>query len=318
MQTEHLLTEIIRRDYNPELSFVKNAQKIIKENDLNLSVNTLRQIISGVVGGTDPVEFTGFEQVEEFDIPPSFYEKIPPFIIKSGVKEMVILSDIHLPYHDYMALLAALKYSLDRRPDAIYLNGDVMDMHSVSRFATKPAERNLTLELESGRKFFKELRRLFPSAKIFYKYGNHEERFDHFLWNSAPVLDDIVTLWDLLELKPLDIIQVDGMTPAKWGELFIIHGHELRGGMFAPVNIARTVKLRTLVNTVVSHHHQKQEFTQKDIEGKVTGAWSIGCLCGMQPRYMPINNWSHGFAYVQNDGKTFEVENKLIYNGRVI
>ena len=57
----------------------------------------------------------------------------------------------------------------------------------------------------------------------------------------------------------------------------------------------------------------------KDINGKVIGAWSTGCLCDLNPRYMPLNNHNLGFARVEvePDG-SFEVHNHKIINGRMV
>ena len=48
------------------------------------------------------------------------------------------------------------------------------------------------------------------------------------------------------------------------------------------------------------------------------GAWAVGCLCGLSPDYMPINDWNLGFAFItrENDGN-FSVENKKIINGYI-
>lgn len=314
----------ILSSYNPLLSISKNAKIIIKERPhLPTTMQSLRKFLTITlqeIEDAKPKPLPDLDEVDVLEIPESFYEEKEIFEIKPYIKKMVILGDIHVPYHDAFALKAALQYAKEIKPDAIYLNGDILDMHSMSRFTTKPSERNLTLELDLGRQFFALLRNSFPEIPIFYKFGNHEDRFDHYLWNNARELDDVVSLQDLLKIKDHNITHVDSMTPAKFGKLYIIHGHEMRGGMFAPVNIARTIKLKTLVNTITNHFHQRQEFIQKDMAGGVSGCWSVGCLCGLKPRYMPINNWSHGFAVVtrSDDKGNFELENKAIINGRII
>jgi len=38
----------------------------------------------------------------------------------------------------------------------------------------------------------------------------------------------------------------------------------------------------------------------------------------MNPMYMPINKWNHGFAFVQiSEGGDFEVDNLRIINGKI-
>jgi len=36
--------------------------------------------------------------------------------------------------------------------------------------------------------------------------------------------------------------------------------------------------------------------TEMTIERKQISSWSIGCLCGLAPQFMPVNKWNHGFA----------------------
>jgi hypothetical protein len=47
--------------------------------------------------------------------------------------------------------------------------------------------------------------------------------------------------------------------------------------------------------------------------------WSTGCLCELEPSYMPLNNHNHGAAIVEVDHLTgsFKVENFIIINGKV-
>ena len=54
--------------------------------------------------------------------------KLPPHLKKIG-----ILSDIHFPYHDLTALTCAIKHLKEENIDCLYLNGDVMDVFSISR-----------------------------------------------------------------------------------------------------------------------------------------------------------------------------------------
>ena len=47
--------------------------------------------------------------------------------------------------------------------------------------------------------------------------------------------------------------------------------------------------------------------------------FAIGCLCGLKPRYLPINQWNLGFATVDLYKNEFDFQNKRIlanYNVR--
>ena len=68
------------------------------------------------------------------------------------------------------------------------------------------------------------------------------------------------------------------------------------------------------------HNHTTSEHTETDMNGKIVTTWSIGCLCGLNPDYMPLNKWNHGFAIVEMDenGEDYHFKNYRIFNGKII
>jgi len=102
--------------------------------------------------------------------------KLPPHLKKIG-----ILSDIHFPYHDLTALTCAIRHLKEENIDCLYLNGDVQDFFSISRHETSKDARNLSLEVDMNRDFLQKLRDIFRTIPIYYKLGNHENRFARML-----------------------------------------------------------------------------------------------------------------------------------------
>jgi predicted phosphodiesterase len=107
-----------------------------------------------------------------------------PYIIKA--KKIAVLSDIHIPYHSLSALSAALDFIQSEKPDSIILNGDTIDMYSLSRFQKDPRKRSVAHELKALNEFLDVLSQF--GAKIVYKLGNHDERYQHYLMHKAPEL----------------------------------------------------------------------------------------------------------------------------------
>ena len=103
----------------------------------------------------------------------------------------------------------------------------------------------------------------------------------------------------------------------KAGDMNIIHGHEYPSA-FSPVNIARGLFTRAKVSAMQGHNHSTSEHTETDMNGKIVTTFSLGCLSELHPLYLPLNKWNHGFAYVEIDGKEFQVQNKRIYKGKVL
>jgi predicted phosphodiesterase len=242
-----------------------------------------------------------------------------PFHIQKGSHKVLILSDIHAPYHDVKALELAIDYGLKKGADTVLLNGDVMDFHTISRFMTDPRARSLADELECGRQILAMLRCAFPGRAIYYKEGNHDERLQNYLILKAPELLGVMqyTLADLLKFGDNRIEHINDKRVVMVGKLPVLHGHEVFGG--ASVNPARTLYLRAKSSALQGHNHRTSEHTEKDIHGEMSTTWSTGCLCELNPRFMPINNWNHGFAFVEveSDGN-YEVQNKRIYNGKIL
>jgi hypothetical protein len=75
---------------------------------------------------------------------------------------------------------------------------------------------------------------------------------------------------------------------------------------------------RAKASSAIGHHHVTSEHSEKDLDGEVVTTWSIGCLCGLQPDYLPFNRWNHGFAFaVIDDNGGYEFRNLRIIDGKV-
>ncbi len=244
-------------------------------------------------------------------LPPSLCETWQPFDLGCDVTVGVI-SDLHIPYHDQRAVEAAVAYLKKRKPDVLLINGDYGDWYSVSRYMKDPKKRRLKREIKMQRAGLQWLRSQFPKARIVGKEGNHECRWNHFLYNSAPEISEFpqVSLPRILGMKTLGIEYVDNQRPIMAGKLPIFHGHELGKGISSPVNAARGVFMRMISTALVGHHHRTSSHTEPNWRHEEIVCWSTGCLCGLNADYAVINKWNAGFAVVEvsADGQ-FQVDN---------
>jgi predicted phosphodiesterase len=248
------------------------------------------------------------------ELPPSLAKPWKPFIVKGPVK-VAILSDIHIPYHSEIAVRAAIQFIKQGKVDCILLNGDIADFYTISRHQKNPAKRDLGKELEAQRNFLKWLRHEFPTQRILYKEGNHEERWTHWLWNHAPEVCDMkrMKLKNWLGCKKLGIEWVTDQRPIMLGKLPVFHGHELPRGMTSPVNPARGVYMRIGDTGLVGHHHRTSGHSEPNWKHDELVCWSVGCLCDMNPEYARTNKWNHGFCTVRvHDDQSYDVENMRI------
>jgi len=269
-----------------------------------------------------------------------------PFVLKG--KRIGILSDIHIPYHDLDAIHVALEEFKRVEIDTLVLNGDIIDCYQLSRWEKDPNKRNHAYEMELLTIFLDDLIKMFPKVELVFKLGNHSERYEKFIYAKSPEFigmhvmswkhllnlrfEDCVSCKGTGELKGVEcpncekgkvannvsrgVHLVKGKRIIKAGKLNIAHGHEWNG-VSSPVNPARGYALKAKTNIIAGHLHQSSEHIESDMNGKISGAWSVGCLCDMHPEYAPLNKWNHGFAWVEVDGDDFEVHNHKIINGKI-
>jgi len=320
-----------------ELLYQKNKLLFKDAEDARWNIRVATGVTKGSIKKTD--KYIG-------KLPEGEKNDFSPFVLKG--KRIGIISDIHIPYHRLGDLRLALQEFKKVKVDTIVLNGDIIDCFNLSRYEKEPNKRDHNSEVKMLTVFFDDLIKMFPNVELVYKLGNHEERYEKFLTAKSPeFLGMHVMNWKhLINLRFEDCSTCDGTgihknvecpncekgTVAnqvsrgihlvkgkriiKAGRLNIIHGHEFYG-VSSPVNPARGFYLKAKTNVIGGHLHQTSEHVESDINGKISGSWSIGCLCDLHPDYSPLNKWNLGFAWVGVDGDDFEVNNHKIINGKI-
>jgi hypothetical protein len=251
---------------------------------------------------------------------PKSYAKKRKHVDVKGTK-FLMLYDIHIPYQDNEALTVAINEGVRQGCDAVILGGDALDCHMISDFVKDPRKRKFKEELYAMRQFVDTLRGQFPTAHIYYKEGNHEERYWRYMRIKAPELFDI-DAFDFASLCHLDkhnITWIDGKSKLNIGKLSIFHGHEF-GKQFLPsVNVARGLFLKTKVSSMCGHHHQTAEHSERDANGKFITCFGVGCLSELSPDYNPYSKYNHGFAIVTKEKNGyFSVKNLRIHEGQIL
>lgn len=312
-----------REKYGWEMPTLKLARIVYKDNPLSFrDLDDARQCLRGLEGKCNSFRKAVKEIADRpknpYNLPKSDEAVYEPFKIKAN--RLLILSDIHIPYHSLSALTCTFDYAKKEKPDAILLNGDTLDFFGLSKFEKDPKARSFAHELAAFKEFIEILEKHF-NAKLYYKMGNHCERYEHFLWRKAHEIIGVeeFEFSNIIKARAKDIEVIKDKRVIKAGDLNIIHGHEFGGGLFSPVNVARGLYMRGKVSALQGHSHQTAEHTETDMNGKLVTTWSVGCLCELNPAYRPLaNKYNHGFAIVDIDGDKFEVRNKRIYNGVIL
>lgn len=252
-----------------------------------------------------------------FALPESKSVKRGVWKLPKSIKKVLLLSDLHFPYHDLEAIETALNYGKEEKVDAIFINGDLLDFYQISFHEKDPRLTSIPDELQMGRDFFKSLRKHFPDAIIYYIPGNHEYRLQRYLRVKAPELLDIeeFRLDVLLRVAESKIEYIEHGTKCYFGKLLVEHGDKIKGA--GGVNPARTLFLKLKRHALCGHFHRTTECTEKVYDAEVVVCYSVGCLCELEPGYMEVNNHNHGFAIIEMTGDNFSVYNKKIIKGKV-
>jgi predicted phosphodiesterase len=259
------------------------------------------------------------KRIEKYNLPESVETEYKPFSIIGN--RGIIFSDTHVPFHNISALETMFDYTINKNIDFIIIAGDGMDCFEISNFCNDPTIITFPEEKDRMKSFLIELKRIYFKAKIYYKFGNHEKRFETYLEAKAPELYGMTEfrLEILLDLFNMGIEFISEDRYIDLSGLSILHGHEYKNAVTSPANPARTFFLRTKDTTIGGHYHQASEHSEPTISGKIINCWSLGCMCDLHPKYMPLNKWVNGFAeYERYDENFWHVDNKKIIENRVV
>lgn len=318
----------------PNIHKLTLAKKIKTETGLVFdSIEDVRSIIRRYTGATGNfnrknMTYTRFfrdnvilTEDNPYDLPQTDALEYPIFKFPKANDKILIMGDIHSPYHDIPALTCTINWAREHKINTVLFNGDIIDCYQLSSFIKDPRKRRFKEEREILWRLLDRIQNALPDATFYYKIGNHEERYENYLKIKAPEIFDTEEyhLDILLRFGERSIISKGDKIRMKAGKLNILHGHEPRGGNPNVVNPARFIFLKAKESVLVNHFHQSSEHTEPKLTGDLITCFSVGCLCNLNPEFSPINKWGHGFARVLvNEDDTFQVTNLRIHEGKML
>ena len=316
-----------RNQYGMEMPTIKLARIMYKENDLLFkdveeARSNLRYIEGKSKGTLAKVTHPAPERAKNpYKLPESYKEDRKPFRLPTNCNNILLISDLHIPYHDIEAITIALDYGKKQKVNTIFINGDLIDNAQVSRFEKDMKKRSVKAEFDATKQFLVSLRKAFPNASIYWLKGNHCVRWEKFLQSKVHEIwdDPYFHLEERLRLNEQKVTILDDTVLVKAGKLSITHGHHIFKGIFVPVSPARGAFLRAKQSIIVGHLHRSSFHPEITLDGETIGCWSTACLCELRPNYSPlVSNSQHGFAHimVENNGN-YTVKNYQIINGKL-
>lgn len=212
------------------------------------------------------------------------------------LKSMLIIPDTHRPYHDKRAWGLMLKVARQLKPETVVVLGDFADCFGVSSHSKDPRRAmRLDSEIEDVNLGLDELDSLKAKEKIFIA-GNHEDRLQRFLQDSAPELFNLIDIPRLLKLKARGWEYVPYKSDTKVGKVHFTHdvGHAGRSSVFQCLD--------TFQHSNVTGHTHRLAYV---VEGNALGEHKISAQFGWlgdvkQADYMhrakANKNWALGFG----------------------
>lgn len=321
-----------RTKYGPEMPSLKLARIMYAENNLLFStLDSARSALRRIEGKNGNESRARYKHNELFmskdrpknpyNLPETYQDTREPLILPLICNNILLLSDLHIPYHDINAITIALDYGVTNKVNTIFINGDLLDFHGLSRFEHDPRKRRVKDEFDAAKSFLVTLRKTFPNALIYWLKGNHCTRYEKWLMSKVHEVfdDEYYHMENRLRLNEERITLIDDRQLVKAGKLSITHGHHIMKGFFSPVNSARGVYMKAKQSTIIGHVHKVSTHSETDMDGKVITTWSTGSLCELKPDYSPlVSNYQHGFAHVVVEANgDYTVKNYQIINGKL-
>ena len=214
--------------------------------------------------------------------------------------------------------------------DEIIILGDFGDFYWLSMHARLPEhfdiECTLSDEIFSIKMRLKELRDLFPNAKITYLMGNHEFRLDRYIVNKCAEMFEFLKMSELLLLKEYGVKPIPYGKSQKYkvlGSNLMARHEPISMGEYCSGGTANKAK----TSIVFGHTHRVQTFTTCDMWENEINCYSLGWLGNRNSPAVQfirgMETWAHAFGYAQVYKKdhfldVIRIKNyKAICNGKV-
>lgn len=137
-------------------------------------------------------------------------------------------------------------------------------------------KQTLEDELYAGLEFIQEIRSRFPTQKILFKYGNHEDRLDRWIVKNCKLFWNIVSLDRQLQLKEYSIEYTNYNIPTKIlnTNLYIQHSPPSYSENCANTSLKKKIGASFIYGCT----HRMDYACKTTIDGKLQEVYSNGWL----------------------------------------
>lgn len=221
-------------------------------------------------------------------------------------KTLVIMPDVHAPYHDRGAWKRFLRCLEVIKPDIFVNIGDFIDSHAMSRHVKDPRREALfRKELILPRRMLRELDDVLPQqSRRLWTMGNHDIWMERRVAEKMPELEGIFTIDNLLDLSEHGWEVTPYGQSVKVGKLNLSHDYGYSGA-----NAGRSTLLAVGDNAVFGHSHRASVTYGGTALGVPHVSMNVGWLGDKKAatyahQTQKNRDWMHGFgmAYLMPNG----------------
>jgi hypothetical protein len=252
-------------------------------------------------------------------------------VTKSHSDYCVIIGDTHFPVHHEPTIEIFLSVVEELQPKTIILNGDTLDMFSISRYP-KDIRQNYSLldERVEYHKFLSDLITVSNQAQIFETNANHSGndltgRWFRYLSDRIGELSCLPDVIESLSYQNVflgeyknyvSLVDFVELTP----DLIVLHGDMVRknGGFSAYAHMEKWMV------SIIHNHTHRFGATSKRIpaigtrKDKQLYAWENACACDLSPLYSSAPNWQNGFCIVSLDEDGYGIEQVKVEKNKAV
>ncbi len=210
-------------------------------------------------------------------------------------KRILVISDMHVPYHHKDSIEFLREIKKEYKPDMIVNIGDLLDFHAISMHEHNPDLFSAGHELKEARKYIKELEDIFP--KMVEVDSNHSSLVYRRALKFGKSKEFLKDYGDFLGTKKWEWIDDLTLTLSNGKRCFFTHG---RSADVLKVSQAMGM------SCVQGHYHTKFLISYWANPDNIFFGMNVGCL---------INQKSMAFAYAKNFKTRFIIGCGMIIDG---
>ena len=210
-------------------------------------------------------------------------------------KRILVISDMHIPYHHQDAIRFLKEIKKEYKPDFIVNIGDLLDFHAISMHSHDPDLFSAGHELKEARKYVKELEGIFP--KVVEVDSNQSSLVYRRALKFGMSKEFLKDYGDFLGTKKWKWVDDLTLKMSNGQKCFFTHGRSAD-----ILKVSQTMGM----SAVQGHYHTKFVISYWANPDAIMWGMNVGCL---------INQKSMAFAYAKNFKTRFILGCGIIING---